>query len=670
MKNLFVVVALSSLFAITNATELVMQLNWDSNTPTNITVDGPATFRNRPSANTSAHPLSRPRPDNEQALVTPAFQNPIHPEDADSTGAGTSAYQIKSSGRYYLSNDLILPITVSGKAFILVNADNVTLNLNSKVIAPHVSANQTNLIGISNNNKGNLVIMNGTIQCTPASGTGRITTGLSLSSGAAYSVKVSDVVVNGATTTGLTGTSINDLSLERVACNNGSGTAASVGASLTTCKNIVLRNCEFSQNTTTTGNCKGLSLSGCQDGILENVSAVGNTTSSTSDGALAVGIGLASTCQNLLFRNCSASVNASSATQTTATTIHSVGFDINASPLNRFENCRANSNGGSSGNDNNSVGFHVIGASHNCEFVSCAASRNRSAWTAGTTVISNGFRVNGSGAAVHNLLFNKCSANYNQVTGGTSSDAAGFYCAGLANGVLLDCEATKNSSAGADAYGYYFTQSTATGNANNSLIGCVAKGNTASTATKNAVGFYSSAGTNNRYAKCVANSQSAGTGSTATEGNGGCGFKLASDVRAQVIECEAKGNATGAHANAFAYGVFLSGATNCSVKDCQIANNHTGGTGKTFGIYDASSSTTTFMLSNTVIGHGKCLSSNELNSSMQWKTTSGIPDNSQNYHYNHNGTSVSPQNMIHEVPKWNLASLSTTVTLWQNVSIY
>lgn len=661
------IVALASLFVTTYATELELQLNWDG--ASMVQTDAAPAFKNRPSAGISSNPMPKPRPDSAQALVTPAFQNPIHPEDA--SASSNPAFDIKSSGRYYLSNDFKIPVTTSGASFIRINADNVTLDMNSKVIAPHAGATQTNLVGITVNDKDNVQILNGTIQCddTDSTPTQRITTGISLGSTATnYSIKVNDVFVNRALTNGITCTNANDISLERVSVNNCSGSAAVTGLSLTTCKNVVLRDCEFNRNTTSSGNCKGISLSGCEDGVFANVISSGNTTSSTSDGDIAIGIGLASSCKNLIFLNCSASNNASSG-QSSDSTMHSMGVEVNASPLNRFEGCTANGNGGSSGSDNNVAGFHVIGASHSCEFVSCEASRNYTEQSSATSPITNGFRVNGNGAAINNLLFNDCVANYNEA-GATSSDAAGFYFSGLASSRVLNCSANKNLADAADSYGFFFNQSSSNGNSNNLISDCKAKGNTASTATKNAIGFYSTSGTNNRYVKCKSSGQSAGAGSTSTEGSGGSGFQLVSETRSQVVNCEAVGNATSTHANAYAYGIYLSSATNCSVRDCYLAYNTAGASGKHFGLYDASTATSSLFISNVSVGHGKCLTSVELNASMQWKTTSSIPDASQNYFYNHAGTSVNPQNMVHEIPKWNLTTLSTSVKLWENVSIY
>jgi hypothetical protein len=671
MKKQIIIATLASLFTSVHATELNLQLEWND-TDVMISSDATPTLKSRPSAGMSTNPMSKPRNDREQTIVTPAFQIAIHPEDA--TAGSNPAYDIKSSGRYYLANDFKIAVTTSGASLIGISSDNVTLNLNSKIVSPHVSATQTNLVGIINNDCDNLTILNGTIQCTPTSGSARITTGINLGSSASYTIKVHDIFVNQATANGISGSNLNDVALERVACNNGASTAASVnGATLSTCKNINIQGCEFNNNTTSvsTGASKGLSLSGCQDGVISNVVATSNTTTHTDAGGIAVGIGLVSTCQNLAISNCVASNNTSSSQDTTTTTMNSTGFDINASPLNRFTGCVANGNGGSSGSDNNAVGFHIIGASHSCSLVNCEASQNRAAQTSGTTPVANGFRINGNTAAIHNILVDGCVANYNQASGGTSSDAAGFYLRGLANSRVLNSEASKNTSGLQDAYGFYIVQAdSSTGNENILISNCIAKANTASTATKNAIGFYTSAGTNNRFVKCKAKAQSAGAGSTSTEGSGGAGFHLAGETRSQVVECEAIGNATATHANAFAYGFYLSSADSCSVKDCYAAYNSAGGSGKHFGFYDASTSTNTLILSNTSAGHGKCLTSNELNASMQWKTTNGIPDYSLNFHFNHPGTGSNPQHVVHEVPKWNLVSLSTTVQLWENVSIY
>lgn len=663
MKKTMLLVTLTSLFAATCATELNLQLNIN---------DQAEPLRNRPTNGTISHPMPQPRPDHEQHLVTPAFQNPIHPEDAASDGGSPATYYtIKSSGRYYLTNDFRIIATASGASLIKVNAHNVTLNLNSKVITPHATATQTNLVGILINSKNNVQIMNGTIQCVPAYGTARITTGLNLGSSASYTIKVQDVFVNQATTTGITGSSLNDLSLERVAVNNMSGGAAITGISLSTCKNVNMTDCEINRNTTSVGNCKGLVLSACQDGTINNITASGNTTTATGDGILAMGISLASSCKNLVFTNCSATDTASSAVQTTATTYHTTGFNISASPLNKFVNCIANGNGGSAGVDNNCAGFYVYGASDNCSFINCEASRNRATRTSATTPVALGFRLDSnSGTPINNMLMDGCIANYNQTSGASSSDVVGIGIYGVNNSRFVRCTANKNTAAVTNASGFAMGQASSAGHVNNTFIDCLAIGNTSAGANVIVDGFYSSTGTNNRFIRCKANGQAlTGTPSVATDGNGGSGIQLVSETRTQLIECETVGNNTTSNSTGLAYGVYLSSCTNCTVKDCYSAYNTAGTLGDVFGIYDTTSPTSTLFLSNHSIGHGKCLTGTELDASMQWNSNTR-PTTGQNYFFKHAGTGDNPQNMIHEVPKWNLVSLSTSVKLWENVSIY
>jgi hypothetical protein len=213
-------------------------------------------------------------------------------------------------------------------------------------------------------------------------------------------------------------------------------------------------------------------------------------------------------------------------------------------------------------------------------------------------------------------------------------------------------------------------QSSSAGHVNNTFIDCSAKGNTSAGNNVIVDGFYSNGGNGNRFIRCKADGQAlTGTPSSTTDGNGGSGIQLISETRSQLIECQTIGNNTTTSANALAYGIYLSSCTNCTVKDCYSAYNTAGASGVAFGIYDGTSTTSSLFLSNISSGHGQCLTSAQLNASMQWNSNSR-PTVSQNYFFAHAGTGDNPQNMIHEIPKWNLNSLSTSVKMWENVSIY
>lgn len=621
-------------------------------------------------------PMGQPEYDTAEHIVTPAFQNAIHPEDA---AAGSNpTYDIIKSGRYYLTNDFKIAATTSGASLLRVNADNVTLDLNSKTITPSVYATQTNLVGITVNSKNNVTIMNGSIQCDDLTKTQRIVTGISLGS-STKTIKVQDVYINRALATGITGTSINDLLLANVTVNNISATAATNGVTLTTCKNIQINNCSFSNNTTSSGNCIGLNLSGCQDGTISDVIANSNYTTSTTNGEKAIGISLASTCQNLVFKNCTASNNRSRAQQTSAV-VHSAGISISASPLNRFENCLANGNGtnSSDGIDHDVAGFVMSGASHSCAFINCEASRNICNNVNSPSAVPNAYGFKISSGTINNLYFENCSANANEgnSSAATCGNACGFYFSSINNSRLVNCQAHKNDSEDLGAYGFYMSSNT-----NNALVNCQAKGNIAAAATQSAVGFYSTSGTNNRFEKCLANGQTCSSAAgSLTIGTGAIGFNLTSETRSQIVDCEAVGNNIASGANSRAYGFYLGAtATNCEISNSYAAYNTAGASGFTFGFYDgtAAGSFTSLWRGNVSVGHGKCLTSTELDGSFKWQTSSSEPvqvgtstNMSLNYFFLNAGTGDNPQNVIHEVPKWNLDSLSTAVKMWENVSIY
>ena len=660
MKKSLQLVGLISLFGSIHTTELQLQLSVGDQAAINAMDDG-QDARNRPTNGIFTNPMPQPRPDAEMHLVTPAFQIPIHPEDA-SVGSNPT-YDIKSSGRYYLTNDFKISASTTGGSLLKISAHNVSLNLNAKVVVPSPTASDTTLTGILvANGKNNVQIMNGTIQCVPAYGNGRVQTGINLGdTTTSYSAKLQDIFVNQATVTGITGSVRNNLSLERVAVNNMSGTAAVTGLSLTTCKNVNILDCEFNRNTTSSGNCKGIVLSGCEDGLIQNVTASGNTTTHNNSSSVVMGISLASSCKNLTFKNCSSTDNIASFV---GNGFNTFGFSISASPLNHFINCIGNGNGGSSGR-NTAVGFYVIGASNNCTFTNCEASKNYST-NAGTAATGYGFYIGDS--AIYNMTLNNCVANYNQAAGTSSADTAGIYLTTVHNSHLNNCVCNKNSSILGVGYGIFQN-----GCNNNSFNNCSAIGNVSSATDYVAVGFYSTGGTANRFVNCKANAQNmAGSTTTLSNGNGGCGFQLFGETRTQLINCQAIGNQTTNGSTSIAYGIFLGGScANCTVKDCYVAYNTAGASGLAFGIYDntTSSPTTTLFLSNISAGHGQCLTGAQLNASMQWNSNSR-PTVSQNFFFKHDGTGDNPQNVIHEVPKWNLASLSTSVKMWENVSIY
>ena len=221
---------------------------------------------------------------------------------------------------------------------------------------------------------------------------------------------------------------------------------------------------------------------------------------------------------------------------------------------------------------------------------------------------------------------------------------------------------------------------------NNILIDCQAKGNTTAGVDQAAVGFYSDTGVNNRFEGCIANGQSVtSTATSITVGVGAIGFKLEGPTRSQVIKCEAVGNSVSTDdAQARAYGFLLmSGANGCVVRDSYAAYNTTNGAlGFEYGFYDdtTSSSFNSLFMGNTSVGHGKCLTSTELDASFKWQedSTNGEPVQvgtgttimSLNFFWKNAGTGDRPTNVIHEVPRLSLSSLSTAVKMWENVSIY
>ena len=101
-----------------------------------------------------------------KSTITPSFYTcAIHAADLNQAVApGRGMFEIRSSGRYYLSGDLCLSPNNSGVTIIKILANNVTLNLNMAVICQREDSRATDLVGIEiANNIYSATIFNGKI---------------------------------------------------------------------------------------------------------------------------------------------------------------------------------------------------------------------------------------------------------------------------------------------------------------------------------------------------------------------------------------------------------------------------------------------------------------------------------------------------------------------------
>ena len=595
------------------------------------------------------------------ALVTPSFQNPIHPNDLSSSA--NPQYTIKSSGRYFITDNLAKQHNTAAGVILLINASNVSLDINSKTIVPHVSGSLSTgtAIGIARG-KSNIQVMNGTIHAEDSSSTQKLNTGVNLSettlsggSGTSYSIKLQDLYITRCKTTGISGTAVNDLSIENCTVNDCSSTTTNVvGLTLTTVNNLVVSDCEFNNNATTAGTCTGILLTDCIDGLITNTS-----TSSNSASGDATGMQLATSstgCSNLKIQNVNGSSNVSSAASTRGIFVSS-----SATKLVTIEDSSFNNN--SSANDTR--GIDLVGCT-NSSVKRCQTNNNSSSVSTSIGVVLDS-----------NSHFN----HLEDLTANNNSISANNYVAGILvqgdDNNFIRCHANRNrntltsASSSAHAYGFQISGD------RNYFQGCHAVGNsTSANAAVRAVGFYTT-GTNtlNTLKDCVANANNA-SHTTASVVAAGIMFGD-NEVSSQIVNCEAAnnlvGNGTSSGAGARAYGIYFAattGADQCLVKDCNIAHNSkgSGGSGLAFGFYDNDTASTSLLIGNVSIGHGSCLGT-ALDASLTWNGNSESTTD-LNYSFKHDGTTVDPRNVIQEVARENFVSLSTAVRKWQNVSVY
>jgi hypothetical protein len=402
----------------------------------------------------------------------------------------------------------------------------------------------------------------------------------------------------------------------------------------------------------------GVDLSACTDFNMTNVSAANN------DGAAVYGFRLASSCKGCNFIKCGTANNVSTAGE-------AAGFSISASPSNRYQNCYANNMTAVGGQ---CTGFRFVSSSNANRMENCEALSN-----AGDGAVY-GFSfesVNG------NQLVN-CNANEGSSTG---SDVAGFNFTGSVGNTLNNCEANHNtaSSGGSNAYGFSFASSSK----NNQINNCNASVNTVGAANKVAAGFRCSAGSGNCFNACNAIGQTcSGTGTLSSGAiqQYACGFLFQSAENAsKIVNCKADNN-DGGTGEGVGFGIYLQGnntltsitdttaPTNTIVRDTVMSFNTSSGSSSTtqgnkYGFFDASKDTTSVLINNVSIGHGRCISTLDTSYNFVDPITGSTGVNGMNFMFHHTGTDENPANMIHETDIFNWTTLSTSVPGWMNTSV-
>jgi hypothetical protein len=437
---------------------------------------------------------------------------------------------------------------------------------------------------------------------------------------------------------------------------DGSNSVNSFGLHAASAQSCVFKDLKISNNDAVTS-ATGVHLDGCTDFAFTDVNASNNNS------VAAYGYRLLSSCKACSFINCGTANNSSTAGVCS-------GFDVAASPGNRYKNCYSNNNSAAGGQCS---GFKFSSAADGNRLENCEALDNS------------------GDAAVHGFSFESVNGNQLvncQANEGSSSDTGavcGFNFSGSVGNTLNNCEANHSVASGAaPAYGF----SLASTSKNNQFSNCHSSSCTTGLLNQVAAGFRSNASSGNIFQNCNSIGHScAGTGTLSSGAiqQYACGFLFQNGENAsRVIKCQADNNDGGA-GEGVGFGIYLegnndltdlsdtSGPTNITVKDCSMSFNTSSGTsgntqGNKYGFCDNHRDTTSVLINNISLGHGRCIAT--LDTSYNFVDPSNTSSTSgMNFCFKHTGTDENPANMIHETDIFNWTTLSTSVPHWMNTSI-
>jgi hypothetical protein len=378
---------------------------------------------------------------NIPSALYPKATKPI--KRTDIKNSQTAMYTIVQTGRYYLDNDAIVSPSNNSSTIITVNASNTVIDLNGMVISQAHNNSATNLDAILvNTNVSNILIMNGSINSLSG-------IGVKANSGA-NNIVLMNVKINACANYGLNFSSTNNITFINCSFTNcdasgATSTDGAVGAHLSSCTNIAIKDCTFSHNQeiSTGKNGIGLNLSGCTDASIENCSA------SSNKGDSAMGFRIISSTRGVTFKNCTANY-----CEATANSGSASGFLLNASEANEFFNCRAAYNRRNSGTGVAAYGFN-LGSSNFNNFYDCEAKLNSAA---GDTGSCYGFYS----TAGKGNLFKQCIATGNTGGNNSASKGAGFGIANTENSTVIEsCKANYNNGGTGEGYGIIADATTA-----------------------------------------------------------------------------------------------------------------------------------------------------------------------------------------------------------------
>lgn len=370
---------------------------------------------------------------NIPSALYPKATKPI--KRTDVKNSQTEMYAINQNGRYYLENDLIVSPSNNSSTVITINASDTVLDLNGMVIAQAHNNAATNLNAILvNTNVSNVLIMNGSINSLSGIGV--------KSNSGSNNIVLMNVKINGCGNYGANLSTSNNIAFINCSftnCNASGATATdgAVGAHLSSCVDIVIKNCIFSHNqaSASSNNGIGLNLSGCTDATIEDCIA------STNKGDSAFGFRLVSSTRGINFTNCIANYN-----EATANSSSAAGFLLSSSHANEFFNCKAAYNRRNAGTATAAFGFNLTSSNYN-NFSNCESRYNDASGSTGNCAgfLSNGGKGN---------LFKQCIATGNVAGSSASSIGAGFVISNAENSSIIEeCKAMYNDGGTGEGYG-------------------------------------------------------------------------------------------------------------------------------------------------------------------------------------------------------------------------
>lgn len=347
----------------------------------------------------------------------------------------TTMFTIQQAGRYYVENDIIVTPSNNNSTIIVINASDVVLDLNGMVISQAHNNTATNLDAILvNTNVSNVLIMNGSINSISG-------IGIKGNSGV-NNLVLTNVKVNACGNYGANFSLANNLLITNCSFTNcdASGATPSDGASgayLSGCKDITIKNSNFSHNQSVSASLSGIGLNliNCVDARVEN------SVSSANKGASGIGFRATSSTTGVTFKNCIANYNEADADSGIA-----AGYLLNSAHANEFIKCKAAHNRRNSGTGSSAFGFQLESCNYNV-FSKCEAKFNNASGGTGncTGFLSNGGKGN---------LFKRSLATGNVAGNSSSSIGAGFVLSNAENSSTIEaCKAMHNDGGTGEGYG-------------------------------------------------------------------------------------------------------------------------------------------------------------------------------------------------------------------------